>query len=231
MSARNSCRSLTLNRLERTRFINKGVTEPSMSFSVFFFQAEDGIRDLTVTGVQTCALPISTGGSGKGRNYGGGWTHTFSPNLVLDVRAGYAGRPGVDSSQQNQHAAGIDPLKQFGFGDIDKYGGLLIRLDTNEWTAGSNNDFGVRGSALRENPNWSVTPNVTWLRGSHNLKFGAWYIEAKRIQLNTFQRYTFSDEQTCRTRRSRRVPRLFVAERISLKGVWLNTLGLDVPGA
>src|SRR5256714_649537 len=26
----------------------------------FFFQAEDGIRDLTVTGVQTCALPILT---------------------------------------------------------------------------------------------------------------------------------------------------------------------------
>src|SRR2546430_8842327 len=27
---------------------------------IFFFQAEDGIRDLTVTGVQTCALPIYT---------------------------------------------------------------------------------------------------------------------------------------------------------------------------
>src|SRR2546427_500246 len=27
----------------------------------FFFQAEDGIRDLTVTGVQTCALPIYIG--------------------------------------------------------------------------------------------------------------------------------------------------------------------------
>src|SRR5437764_11915059 len=26
--------------------------------SVFFFQAEDGIRDTSVTGVQTCALPI-----------------------------------------------------------------------------------------------------------------------------------------------------------------------------
>src|SRR5207248_8371892 len=26
---------------------------------IFFFQAEDGIRDRTVTGVQTCALPIS----------------------------------------------------------------------------------------------------------------------------------------------------------------------------
>src|SRR5206468_6330660 len=39
----------------------------------FFFQAEDGIRDLIVTGVQTCALPISVaralaeaGGDGDG---------------------------------------------------------------------------------------------------------------------------------------------------------------------
>src|SRR2546426_283439 len=34
----------------------------SMQYSVafFFFQAEDGIRDYKVTGVQTCALPIST---------------------------------------------------------------------------------------------------------------------------------------------------------------------------
>src|SRR2546430_909273 len=31
---------------------------PAYVSSVFFFQAEDGIRDLTVTGVQTCALPI-----------------------------------------------------------------------------------------------------------------------------------------------------------------------------
>src|SRR5204863_4116499 len=38
----------------------------------FFFQAEDGIRDLYVTGVQTCALPISPwstlgGGTGSPR--------------------------------------------------------------------------------------------------------------------------------------------------------------------
>src|SRR5690349_2500567 len=44
------------------------LTEPRRPFRVFrmgctgggfFFQAEDGIRDLYVTGVQTCALPIS----------------------------------------------------------------------------------------------------------------------------------------------------------------------------
>src|SRR2546430_11963401 len=33
---------------------------------VFFFQAEDGIRDLTVTGVQTCALPISADAHRRG---------------------------------------------------------------------------------------------------------------------------------------------------------------------
>src|SRR2546430_12219266 len=41
---------------------------------VFFFQAEDGIRDLTVTGVQTCALPIfltSTYSAEYGRATGG----------------------------------------------------------------------------------------------------------------------------------------------------------------
>src|SRR2546430_9018284 len=37
--------------------------------SFFFFQAEDGIRDLTVTGVQTCALPI--------------WTFIFRPELQI----------------------------------------------------------------------------------------------------------------------------------------------------
>src|SRR2546421_4039893 len=40
-------------------------------FVCFFFQAEDGIRDLIVTGVQTCALPISTSGSVPGTNFSG----------------------------------------------------------------------------------------------------------------------------------------------------------------
>src|SRR5699024_809702 len=33
----------------------------SAGYIFFFFQAEDGIRDRNVTGVQTCALPISAG--------------------------------------------------------------------------------------------------------------------------------------------------------------------------
>src|SRR5687768_995750 len=49
VSFRNSCTSAT-------SFTSGTLT--------FFFQAEDGIRDVAVTGVQTCALPIS-GRSGR----------------------------------------------------------------------------------------------------------------------------------------------------------------------
>src|SRR2546429_2314707 len=35
-----------------------GVESPRERCPTFFFQAEDGIRDVAVTGVQTCALPI-----------------------------------------------------------------------------------------------------------------------------------------------------------------------------
>src|SRR5205823_7832896 len=38
-------------------------------FFFFFFQAEDGIRDKLVTGVQTCALPIYVSGGDYVREY------------------------------------------------------------------------------------------------------------------------------------------------------------------
>src|SRR5438874_3084513 len=51
----------------------------------FFFQAEDGIRDLYVTGVQTCALPIcpraASGRRGGGRRRPGGDHHPPPPAL------------------------------------------------------------------------------------------------------------------------------------------------------
>src|SRR2546429_3286931 len=37
-----------------------------LNYFFFFFQAEDGIRDVAVTGVQTCALPISVGELDRG---------------------------------------------------------------------------------------------------------------------------------------------------------------------
>src|SRR3990167_10546848 len=43
----------------KSLFLSSHVLYKFLLYFSFFFQAEDGIRDLTVTGVQTCALPIS----------------------------------------------------------------------------------------------------------------------------------------------------------------------------
>src|SRR6266704_6644163 len=40
------------------------------SAAIFFFQAEDGIRDRNVTGVQTCALPIAVATAAPDRSFG-----------------------------------------------------------------------------------------------------------------------------------------------------------------
>src|SRR5256886_11118851 len=75
--------------------------------SIFFFQAEDGIRDLTVTGVQTCALPIF-------------------PQAVRNRNAN-ARRTSRIVAQERAHASGVRALRvggeeafagAFGFGAI-----------------------------------------------------------------------------------------------------------------
>src|SRR5207245_4570167 len=42
----------------RSTVCSDGLRVRAIRLLLFFFQAEDGIRDATVTGVQTCALPI-----------------------------------------------------------------------------------------------------------------------------------------------------------------------------
>src|SRR6266487_6376559 len=53
--------------------------------SVFFFQAEDGIRDGRVTGVQTCALPIS--GCDPPRAPQRGWPDSHTPRAAPAARS------------------------------------------------------------------------------------------------------------------------------------------------
>src|SRR2546430_11459229 len=52
-----SSRAPSFERLSGCRSVTAGTLRVAGRV-FFFFQAEDGIRDLTVTGVQTCALPI-----------------------------------------------------------------------------------------------------------------------------------------------------------------------------
>src|SRR5260370_31397895 len=56
-------------------------------YGFFFFQAEDGIRDSSVTGVQTCALPI------LGRGYENGRNARHAQDPVHDEHCGHSHSP------------------------------------------------------------------------------------------------------------------------------------------
>src|SRR2546430_6476098 len=60
------------------------VSESFISCDFFFFQAEDGIRDLTVTGVQTCALPISAPNAGSPAAFLRSKTSTFDVIVAVN---------------------------------------------------------------------------------------------------------------------------------------------------
>src|SRR5256885_4894145 len=71
-------------------------TSNSIDASVFFFlQAEDGIRDYKVTGVQTCALPICRG---RGRAVA---MRFFSPAGMAEAL------PVPDLSHRTRDASGL----------------------------------------------------------------------------------------------------------------------------
>src|SRR2546422_2312581 len=55
----------------------------------FFFQAEDGIRDVAVTGVQTCALPISARPGAEGGRRGGPLPLCRRPRASSGTERGY----------------------------------------------------------------------------------------------------------------------------------------------
>src|SRR5438270_6805244 len=87
-----------LNRSRKARVSYKVQRTINASLNAFFFQAEDGIRDLTVTGVQTCALPI--------------WLtqQAQSKNLAADKTTAIIDR--FDKAVQVQAASRIDTAKE-----------------------------------------------------------------------------------------------------------------------
>src|SRR5437667_1905197 len=99
-------------------------------FFFFFFQAEDGIRDRDVTGVQTCALPISRLARRARRllaRVGVPLPAPRSPDIVNGLGRGY-GSPTVEGEAARQLAA------QHGLVLDSTYGakafGVLLRRGT-----------------------------------------------------------------------------------------------------
>src|SRR3989441_2740936 len=81
--ARNRLGRLKSRSSQRSEFLGSYAHFPRFFVLFFFFQAEDGIRDKLVTGVQTCALPISMPGAWKLRWIG----MKRTPTSMVDARS------------------------------------------------------------------------------------------------------------------------------------------------
>src|SRR6266540_5450448 len=71
----------------------------------FFFQAEDGIRDRDVTGVQTCALPISQAPAGQVHKAEPGASLPGSPGFSVNGHpylGGVLGREAVEAERRQE---------------------------------------------------------------------------------------------------------------------------------
>src|SRR5205085_2986502 len=91
----------------------------------FFFQAEDGIRDLTVTGVQTCALPI------------------LSDVLHVDISLCQSAAQHVAHLAELELVVGVDGKQvlalldaRVGALEVEAVGDLLVRLRSEERRVG-----------------------------------------------------------------------------------------------
>jgi outer membrane receptor protein involved in Fe transport len=128
------------------------------------------------------------------RNFGGGWYHTFSPNMILEMRGGVATQPTEDAPFQ--HELGVDPQRSLGLPELDRFFGYIINGGSlaTPWTNMPN--LGVQGPRSRGNPNWNAAADLTWLRGNHNFKFGFQMLRIARLQENQFGELFFSAEAT-----------------------------------
>src|SRR5436190_23097542 len=89
----------------------------------FFFQAEDGIRDHCVTGVQTCALPISSVGDAACRGQSGAQA---SPTLAegripADHMLGVIGKTRCQGKGEIGRASSRERVKDLELAELIKY--------------------------------------------------------------------------------------------------------------
>lgn len=156
------------------------------SDSVFFRWNEQHVSTFNPDGDLGARTPEATN-----RNYGGGWLHSFSPSVILEVRGGVATQPTEDAPLE--HPLGNEPLKELGFPQIDRFEGTVVQLSNNPW---SNALIGVQGARPRGNPNWNISTDLTWLRGNHNYKTGFQFVHIRRDQRNRFMQVNFDAQPT-----------------------------------
>jgi hypothetical protein len=163
----------------------------SSSDNLFFRWTERRVNNFIPLGDRGFRTPDATN-----RNYGGGWFHAFNSNLMLEVRGGVATQPTEDAPAE--HDLGLAPQQGLALPELERFYGYIVSGATaslgTPWTGMP--DLGIQGPRERQNPNWNIAADMSWLRGTHNLKFGFQMLRISRLQTNQFGQLDFTAEAT-----------------------------------
>ncbi|MDX6459092.1 MAG: hypothetical protein QOE55_2789 [Acidobacteriaceae bacterium] len=117
----------------------------------------------------------SSSTSANNRNYGGGYTHVFSPHLILDAAAGYSGRFNTVSTTI---FTGVAPGSDAAFTAVEQvYGHPNFDYTASSSSAQTGltqgyNGIGGGGPAGSESHEFNFAVNMTWIHGNHQVRFG-----------------------------------------------------------
>lgn len=113
------------------------------------------------------------------RTWAADMTHTLSPAMVFNLRAGLARYEGFSG---NTFANGFDP-RQLGFSN--NLVGQFTALQFPRFNMGTYSEIGAtRVRGYDTNDNYSLQPNLNWIRGRHSIKLGGDFRRYNRNSIN-----------------------------------------------
>ncbi len=120
-------------------------------------------------------------------NFGGGFTHIFTPNLLFEVRGGAMLKPYTFNSVVS--SVGSKGATDAGFKNVEQYGGMYLNLAAPYTTSNA----GSSGDSRRGNPVVNGGASLSWIHGRHTMKTGVDYLYQNRLQQNLSQQFAFTD--------------------------------------
>jgi hypothetical protein len=120
---------------------------------------------LNVVNLSPSSNTQDSGASVPATNFAIGWTHVFTPSLLMDNRYGQTKRP---FARYLSDSAGLSAMSGLGF---TSPGGTTLGL-SGPWGSG-----GVNTANTIASPVYDLSDNLTWIHGEHNFKFGVQYIK------------------------------------------------------
>jgi len=121
------------------------------------------------------------------KNVALGWNHIFSPGLILDSKFGFVTQP---VNQFGVTSAGLDPMKQLGYGGVDEFGPVSFGL------AAPYSGNGIATPRPNIDRQYHFAEGLAYVTGNHYWKFGMQYVWQTRNNLTTGHSYNFESAQT-----------------------------------